>query len=77
MGSFDWKNEKTRLVAFWLVNTPEIRESARLFATQNGDAPILYRAWIKSSNMQKAFTSDGISVLDPELHFGLEKGGAE
>ncbi len=70
MGCLDWKNEKTRMVAFWLVITPEIRESARQFATQNKDAPILYRAWIRSSNMQKAITSDGISVFDPELHFG-------
>jgi hypothetical protein len=36
----------------------------------NPNAPILYRAWLKASEMQKVVTPDGISVLDPELHFG-------
>lgn len=66
----DWKNEKTKLVASWIVNTPEICDSARQFAKANPNAPILYRAWLKSANMQKVNTPDGISVLDPELHFG-------
>jgi hypothetical protein len=66
----DWKNEKTKLVATWLVNTPEIYQSARKFAAENPTAPILYRAWLKSEGMQNVITPDGISVLDPELHFG-------
>ena len=66
----NWKNEKTRLVASWIVNTPEIYRSARKFAIENPTAPILYRAWLKSANMQKLITPEGISVLDPELHFG-------
>ena len=65
-----WKNEKTKLIASWIVNTPEICESARKFAKENPSAPILYRAWLKSTEMQKVVTPDGISVLDPELHFG-------
>jgi len=65
-----WKNEKTKLVATWIVNTPEIYKSARKFAIENPDAPILYRAWLKSESMQKLVTPDGISVLDPDLHFG-------
>ena len=70
MNQGKWKNEKTRLVASWIVNTPEISESARQFATANPNVPILYRAWLKSANMQKVNTPEGISVLDPELHFG-------
>lgn len=65
-----WKNEKTKLVATWIVNTPEIYQSARKFAIENPDAPILYRAWLKSKSMQKLITPDGILVLDPDLHFG-------
>jgi hypothetical protein len=65
-----WKNEKTKLVATWIVNTPEIYESARKFAIENPDAPILYRAWLKSEGMQKLVTPDGIPLLDPDLHFG-------
>ena len=70
MGNLEWKNEKTKLVAAWILNTPEIWNSARQFAITNPDAPILYRAWLKSNNMQKEVTPDGIPVLDPELHFG-------
>jgi len=66
----EWKNEKTKLIASWIVNTPEIYESARKFAKENPSAPILYRAWLKSTKMQEVVTPDGISVLDPELHFG-------
>ena len=65
-----WKNEKTKLVATWIVNTPEIYQSARKFAIENPDAPILYRAWLKSEGMQKLVTPDGIPLLDPDLHFG-------
>jgi hypothetical protein len=65
-----WKNEKTKLVATWIVNTPEIYQSARKFAIENPDAPILYRAWLKSESMQKLITPDGIPVLDSDLHFG-------
>ena len=65
-----WKNEKTKLVAIWIVNTPEIYQSARKFAIENPDAPILYRAWLKSESMQKLVTPDGIPLLDPDLHFG-------
>jgi hypothetical protein len=66
----DWKNEKTKLVASWIINTPEIYQSARKFATENPSVPILYRAWLKAEGMQKVNTPEGISVLDPELHFG-------
>jgi hypothetical protein len=66
----EWKNEKTKLVASWIINTPEICNSACQFAKSNPNAPILYRSWIKYANMQKANTPEGISVLDPELHFG-------
>ena len=65
-----WKNEKTKLVATWIVNTPEIYQSARKFAIENPDAPILYRAWLKSESMQKLVTPEGIPLLDPDLHFG-------
>ena len=65
-----WKNEKTKFVASWIVNTPEVSSSARNFAIANPDAPILYRAWIKSEQMQNLVTPDGISVVDPELGFG-------
>ena len=65
-----WKNEKTKLVASWIVNTPEISLSARQYASDNPNMPILYRAWLKSAEMQDVVTPDGISVLDPELHFG-------
>ena len=70
MSNLTWKNEKTKLVASWIINAPEIYQSARNFAKENPSAPILYRAWLKASEMQNAVTSDGISVLDPELHFG-------
>ena len=70
MSTSSWKNEKTRVVASWIINTPEIHQSARQFAISNPSAPILYRAWLKSADMQKVITPDGISVLDPELHFG-------
>ena len=66
----EWKNEKTKLVASWIINTPEICQSARNFARENPNVPILYRAWLKSVNLQNVVTTDGISVLDPELHFG-------
>lgn len=65
-----WKNQKTKLVASWVINTPDVYQSARKFATDNPSAPILYRAWLKSEGMQEVTTPDGISVLDPELHFG-------
>jgi hypothetical protein len=70
MSTGSWKNEKTRLVASWIINTPDIHQSACQFAKENPSAPILYRAWLKASEMQKVVTPDGISVLDPELHFG-------
>ena len=66
----NWKNEKTMRVASWIINTPDIHKSARQFAIDNPSAPILYRAWLKSADMQKVITPDGIAVLDPELHFG-------
>ena len=66
----NWKNDKTKLVASWIINTPEIYQSARKFARDNPSIPILYRAWLKSANLQNAYSSDGISVLDPELDFG-------
>ena len=66
----EWKNEKTKLVASWIINTPNVYQSARTFALDNPSAPILYRAWLKAEEMQEVVTSDGISVLDPELHFG-------
>ena len=70
MNQGKWKNEKTRLVAAWIVNTPEISASARSFAKENPNVPILYRAWLKHESLQSLITPDGISVLDPELHFG-------
>ncbi len=66
----DWKNEKTKLVASWIINTPEIYRSARKFATENPSAPIFYRAWLRAEGMNEVVTPEGISVLDPELHFG-------
>jgi hypothetical protein len=66
----DWKNEKTRLVASWIINTPEVYRSARNFAVENPSAPILYRAWLRAEGMQEVVTPQGISVQDPELHFG-------
>jgi len=66
----DWKNEKTKLVASWIINTPEIYRSARKFATENPSAPILYRAWLRAEGMNEVVTPEGISVLDPELHIG-------
>ena len=66
----NWKNEKTKLVASWIINTPNISQSAREFAASNPSAPILYRAWLRTEGMQEVVTPDGISVLDPELHFG-------
>ena len=70
MSNSNWKNEKTKLVASWIINTPEIYHSARNFAKENPSVPILYRAWLKAAEMQKMVTPDGISVLDPDLHFG-------
>lgn len=70
MVSAEWKNEKTRLVASWVINTPKVYHSALQFAKANPNAPVLYRAWLKDSEMQNVVTADGISVLDPELHFG-------
>jgi hypothetical protein len=70
MTKLKWKNEKTKLIASWIINTPEIYISARNFAISNPDEPILYRAWLKAKGLQAIETSDGISVLDPELHFG-------
>jgi hypothetical protein len=66
----DWKNEKTKLVASWIINTPEVYRSARKFAVENPSAPILYRAWLRAEGMQEVVTPEGISVQDPELHFG-------
>jgi hypothetical protein len=66
----DWKNEKTKLVASWIINTPEVYRSARNFAVENPSAPILYRAWLRAEGMQEVVTPQGISVQDPELHFG-------
>ena len=66
----DWKNEKTKLVASWIINTPEVYRSARKFAVENPSAPILYRAWLRAEGMQEVITPDGISVEDPKLHFG-------
>ncbi len=66
----DWKNEKTKLVASWIINTPEVYRSARKFAVENPSAPILYRAWLRAEGMQEDVTPEGISVQDPELHFG-------
>jgi hypothetical protein len=66
----NWKNEKTKLVASWIVNTPDVYQSAFKFASDNPSAPILYRAWLKAEGMQEVVTPEGISLLDPELHFG-------
>ena len=35
MSNSTWKNEKTKLVASWIINTPEIYQSARNFAKEN------------------------------------------
>jgi hypothetical protein len=70
MTTGNWKNEKTKLVASWIINTPAVYQSARKFAMENPSAPILYRVWLKSEEMQEATTPEGVSVLDPELHFG-------
>jgi hypothetical protein len=74
MENNEWKNEKTKFVATWIVNTPDIYQSARKFVIENPDAPILYRAWLKSEGMQKVKTPEGIDVLDQELHFGQLSG---
>jgi hypothetical protein len=70
MSNSTWKNEKTKQVACWIINTPAVYQSARKFATENPSAPILYRAWLRTEGMQQVVTPEGISVLDPELHFG-------
>jgi len=70
MSNSTWKNEKTKQVAYWIINTPAVYQSARKFATENPSAPILYRAWLRTEGMQQVVTPEGISVLDPELHFG-------
>lgn len=62
MSNATWKNEKTKLVASWIINTLEFYHSARNFAKENPSAPILSRAWLKASEMQKVVTPDGISV---------------
>ena len=69
MSNSTWKNEKTKLVASWIINTPVIYQSAHNFAKENPSAPILYRAWLKASEMQKVVTPDEIALLDPELDF--------
>lgn len=66
----DWKNEKTKLVASWIVNTPDIWQSAREFASDNPSAPILYRPWLRAEGMQEVVTPEGISILDSDLYFG-------
>lgn len=70
MSNSSWKNEKTKLVVSWIINTPEIYQSARNFVEENPSAPILYRAWSKASEMQKVVTPDGISLMDPDLGIG-------
>jgi hypothetical protein len=65
-----WKNEKTKLVATWIVNTPDIEASARNFATKNKNMGMLFRAWIKSEGLASFVTPEGISLSDPDLHFG-------
>lgn len=70
MNDLNWNNQKTKLVASWVINTPEVYQSARKFAKENPSVPRLHRAWLKSLDMKKVVTPDGISVLDPELHFG-------
>ena len=54
----------------YLLTMKHLDQALLYFAKENPSAPILYRAWLKSSEMQKIVTPDGISVLDPELHFG-------
>lgn len=66
----NWNNDKTKLVTSWIINTSEVYQSARKYAKENPSVPILYPTWLKSSEMQRVVTPDGISVLDPELHFG-------
>lgn len=63
----DWKNEKTKLVTSWVINTPDLNQSAHKFTTANLSAPILYRAWLKSEELQEEINTDGILVLDLEL----------
>ena len=70
MSNSTWKNEKTKLLASLIINTPEICQSARQFAIDNPGTPMLYCAWPKSTDRQKVATPDGISLLDSELHFG-------
>ena len=70
MESDFWKNAKTKSVAAWIINTPEVNNSARSFARSNPEAPIIYRAWVKAEGMQKTRTPEGIEVLDLDLHFG-------
>jgi len=70
MESEFWKNDKTKAVASWILNTPEVLVSARNFVRNNTDVPIIYRAWIKAEGMQKVRTPEGIEVLDLELNFG-------
>ena len=65
-----WKNDKTKSIASWIINTPNICESARTYARSHPDAPILYRSWIRNEGLHKVINPDGISVLDPELDFG-------
>ena len=70
MESEFWKNDKTKAVASWILNTPEVLVSARNFVRNNTDVPIIYRAWIKAEGLQKVRTPEGIEVLDLELNFG-------
>ena len=70
MSGSNWKNKKAKLVVSWIINTPNVYQSARKFALDNPSAPILYRAWLRAEEMQEVVTPDGISAFDPELHFG-------
>ncbi len=70
MESEFWKNEKTKSVASWIMNTSEVQLSAVRFVHNNPDAPIIYRAWIKAEGMQKMNTPEGIHVLDLDLNIG-------
>jgi hypothetical protein len=58
-----WKNEKTRLLASWAVNTPAIFAFAQTFAIENPNAPIVYRSRIKHEELQTVITPDTISIL--------------
>jgi hypothetical protein len=70
MSTSRWKNEKTKSIASWIINTPDVCESARTYALSYPEAPILYRSWIRNEGLHKVLNPEGISVLDPELDFG-------